>query len=343
MLAPLRRRWAEVRSRAETLIARRDAARSDSARRDNQQALQRLLTGFAGEIAAVRVLDPACGSGNFLYVALKQLLDLEKEVITFAATSGMSAFFPGVSPAQLHGIEVNTYAHELAQVVVWIGYIQWLSDNGFGRPAPPILKPLQTIERMDAVLAHDGDGRPVEPPWPEADVIIGNPPFLGGKRLRTELGDTYVDDLFRLYTGRVPREADLVAYWFERARALIAGGSLKRAGLLATQSIRMGANRRVLEHIKQDGDIFMAWADRPWILNGAAVRVSMVGFDDGTETVRLLNGALVPAINADLTGTLDITSARRLVENAGICFQGPVKIGPFEVDETVAHRLLASS
>src|SRR5438128_37590 len=109
---------------------------------------------------------------------------------------------------------------------------------GFGRPSSPILKPLHTILCMDALLTHDEAGLPIEPTWPETDVIIGNPAFLGGKRLRTELGSRYVDDLFRLYEGRVSRESDLVSYWFEKASAAIATGGAKRAGLLATQAIR---------------------------------------------------------------------------------------------------------
>ena len=285
LIAPLRRRWAAVREQAEELIARRDAA-SGGVRTRRERELERLLMEFAGEIAAIRVLDPACGSGNFLYVALKRLLDLEKEVSLFAAQHArLSGLLPQVQPGQLYGIEINTYAHELASVVVWIGYIQWLHENGFGIPDKPILKPLDNIRRTDAILA-DGPGQPIEPAWPAADIIIGNPPFLGGKRLRAELGDDYVDRLFRLYDGRVPREADLVTYWFERARALIADGRVQRAGLLATQAIRGGANRRVLERIKATGDIFMAWSDRAWVLDGAAVRVSMVGFDAGAEEGR---------------------------------------------------------
>ena len=151
-------------------------------------------------------------------------------------------------------------------------------------------------------------------------MIIGNPPFLGGKRLRSELGDATVDALFVLYDGRVPREADLVCYWFERARAQIAAGKAKRAGLLATQAIRGGANRKVLERIKEAGDIFWAWSDRPWILEGAAVRVSLVGFDDGAETTRELDGQAAAKINANLTAVLDLTAARRLRENFGLSF-----------------------
>ncbi len=340
LIAPLRQRWAAVRAQAEALIARRDAA-TGGARTLHRRALERLLRDFAGEIASIRVLDPACGSGNFLYVALKRLLDLEKEVSIFAATNGLSGLLPQVHPGQLYGIEINTYAHELASVVVWIGYIQWLHENGFGIPDKPILKPLHNIRRTDAVLAADGEGQPVEPDWPAADIIIGNPPFLGGKRLRAELGDDYVDRLFVLYDGRVPREADLVTYWFERARALIADGQVRRAGLLATQAIRGGANRRVLEGIKGTGDIFMAWSDRKWVLDGAAVQVSMVGFDAGAEEAYRLDGEPVKTINANLTSGIDLTQARRLKVNLGYSFIGVSMHGPFDLPNDEARRMLA--
>jgi len=246
-----------------------------------------------------------------------------------------------VGPQQLYGIELNVYAHELTSVVVWIGYIQWLHDNGFGVPDSPILKPLHNIRHMDALLARD-DGQIIEPPWPEADVIIGNPPFLGGKRLRSELGDSNVDALFALYDGRVPHEADLVCYFFERTRAQIAAGRVRRAGLLATNSIRGGANRRVLDRIKQSGDVFMAWSDRPWVLDGAAVRVSMVGFDSGAETAHVLNGVPVPTINPDLTGALDLTTAVPLVENRNVVFMGDTKGGDFDISADVAVAMRAA-
>ena len=261
---------------------------------------------------------PTLRSGNFLYVALRLLLDLEWEVITLARDLGDSLAFPVVSPAQLHGIEINTYAYELAQTTIWIGYIQWWRDHGFGLPAEPILKPLDAIRQMDAILAGDrgqetgdrdqgtgdrsqetGDrdqGTGVrEPEWPAVDVIVGNPPFLGGNKIRKELGDEYVEALFKLYEGRVPAFADLVCYWFEKARAQIAAGKAKRVGLLATQAIRGGANRKVLERIKETGDIFWAQSDRVWILDGATVHVSMVGFDDGGETTRELGQQTGPA------------------------------------------------
>ena len=342
LMAPLRRRWDEVQAQALKLAQARDEAKTPQTRRNRQQDLTALLTAFAAEIAQVRVLDPACGSGNFLYVALKQLLDLWKEVSTLAGQLGLSLFLPvdAPSPAQLSGIELNDYAYELAQTTIWIGYIQWLHDNGFGQPPLPILKPIQTIHYIDAILAYDDSGNPIEPEWPAADVIIGNPPFLGDKRMRTELGDDYVNVLRKLYTAPLSGQSDLVCYWFERTRRLIAEGQAKRAGLLATNSIRSGANREVLDWIKKTGDIFMAWSDREWILDGAAVRVSMVGFDGGEEQEKKLDGQKVAQINSDLTATVDITGAAKLLENEGICFLGMMKGGPFDIDATTAKKML---
>jgi hypothetical protein len=342
LLAPLRREWEVVKGQAAPIVDKIKAAKGAQQTR-YQRDLERLLLSFSDRIAAVRVLDPACGSGNFLYVSLKQLLDLEKQVIAFAATNGTSGFFPQVQPEQLHGIELNEYAFELAQVVIWIGYIQWLHDNGFGTPSEPILKPLNAIERRDAILTRTVDGGVEEPEWPIADVIVSNPPFLGGNKIRHGLGDEYVNDLFRLYEGRLPHFADLVCYWFEHARELLVKGRLIRAGMLATQGIRGGANRKVLERIKTSGDIFWAQSDRDWLLEGAAVNVSMIGFDNGSETRRELDGREVPRINADLTAATDVTTAVPLRENRGVCFMGPSPKAPFDIDESIAREMLAAA
>ncbi|MCB0000036.1 MAG: hypothetical protein KDE56_29935, partial [Anaerolineales bacterium] len=192
-------------------------------------------------------------------------------------------------------------------------------------------------------LAYDDDGNPTEPEWPEADIIIGNPPFIGGNKIRQELGDKTVDSLFKLYDGRIPAFADLVCYWFEKARAQIERGVTQRAGLIATNSIRGGANREVLKRIKETGDIFMAWSDNPWTLNGAAVRVSIVGFDNGSAQLKYLDNGQVVEINADLTSSADITQALQLAENAKICFIGTKKAGPFDVDEHFASKLIKAS
>ncbi len=342
LMAPLRRRWAAVQAQARELATRRDGAKGAERTRLHNR-LQKLLVDFAAELAAIRVLDPACGSGNFLYVALLLLLDLWKEVFNLMLELGLTAISPVLdapSPLQLHGIEIDPYAHDLAQTTIWIGYIQWFRNNGFGVPGEPILKPIETIRQMDAILAYDSAGTPIEPDWPPAEIVVGNPPFLGGKRLRTELGDKYVDDLFVLYEGKTPHEADLVCYWFERAREQIEGGQTRRVGLLATQGIRGGANRKVLQRIKQTGGIFWAQSDRDWILEGAAVHVSMVGFDDGSDADRVLDGVSVQTINANLTGTIDLTTAKRLRENLNLVYMGDTKGGSFDISADVAATML---
>lgn len=279
LMQPLRREWAALQAEAVPLRDQFDAAQNERAKVQSQQSLLARRDQMLTRLRTIKVLDPACGSGNFLYVALGLLLDLEKEVINHPLFAGLPSVEPGVHPRQLYGIEINPIAHALASIVVWIGYIQWRQNNGYWGHSTPILEALHdNIRLMDAILAFDADGHPIEPDWPAVEVIVGNPPFLGGSLIRGELGDAYIEKLWALYDGRVPGFSDLVCYWFERARAEIQHGKAKRAGLLATNSIRGGVNRRVLERIKASGDIFMAWSDREWVLDGAAVRVSMVGF-----------------------------------------------------------------
>lgn len=141
--------------------------------------------------------------------------------------------------------------------------------------------------------------------------------------------------------GACQGEADLVSYFIDQARQSIADGTSQRAGLLATQAIRSGASRRVLERIKATGDLFMAWANEPWVLNGADVRISLIGFDDGREEARTLEGRPVATINADLTGSLDLTAATTLAENRGVSFMGDTMGGPFDVAGELARRWLA--
>lgn len=169
---------------------------------------------------------------------------------------------------------------------------------------------------------------------------MGNPPFLGGKKMRSELGDDYMDHLFDLWRERVRPEADLCCYWFEKARRQIEQGKCQRAGLLATQGIRGGANRDVLKRIKETGDIFFAESDRPWILEGANVHVSMVGFGANRTKENILDGKAVAEIHANLTASLDLSAVVPLVSNAGIAFQGPVRVGPFDISLAEALSLL---
>jgi type II restriction/modification system DNA methylase subunit YeeA len=343
LIAPLQKKWLEVKAKVVALVNLAKTEKGRAAYTKLRTQMEGELLSWGEELAKLRILDPACGSGNFLYLALRRMLDLWKEVYVFAAEHGLPTFLPHqVGPSQLYGLETNVYAHELASVVVWIGYLQWLNDNGIGRPTEPILRKLDNIQHRDAILEFDDKGNPIEPAWPEADFIIGNPPFLGGKRLRKELGDKYVDGLFSVYEGAVAAESDLVVYWFEKARRLVETGSAKRVGLLATQAIRGGVNRRVLERIKRSGDIFVAWSDRDWVLDGAAVHVSIIGFDDGSGDERGLDGKIVKTINANLTSGIDVTVASALKENRGISFMGTTKGGDFDLPPSVALPMLAA-
>jgi len=348
MIAPLRREWDALRAqidplcKAEPMPASTEHERGKRrlARRRQHSFLADSLLRFKARLASVRVLDPAAGSGNFLAVGLQELLALEKEVINYGVLAGLSSMFPDVSPGQFYGIEINPYGYKLAQVSIWIAYLQWMYANGFQPRRDPILQSLDTITHGDAILDISQAGLAREVCWPNADYIVGNPPFLGGNKIRQGLGDEYTDALFEVYAGRVPAFADLVCYWFEKARAQIQVGATRRAGLLSTNSIRGGVNRRVLERIKEAGDIFMALADKPWVLDGAAVRVSIVAFDNGEEPVRVLNNLISPEINADLTARIDLTHAATLAENRNISFQGPSPKGAFDVPSELAALML---
>lgn len=302
VMQPLRRGWEEVRQKADAVLA--------SGRRTARTEADRLLHAFLSRLAGVKVLDPACGSGNFLYVTLQKLKDLEKEVYVYALSQGFSGFLLEVGPWQLYGIEINPYAFDLAQMTVWIGFLQWMRANGFHTEREPILRPMaENFRCMDAILDLSDPEHPREPEWPTVDFIVGNPPFLGTKKLRAGLGDTYVAALFRFYATRIPNFSDLCCYWFEKARQQIERDECQRAGLLATQGIRGGLNREVLKRIQETGGIFFAQSDRPWVLEGANVHVSLIAFDGGQEPNKVLDGRRVALINANLAAAADIASS----------------------------------
>ena len=347
VLAPLRREYAAMCERVEELTEGREPTplTLDGRRRERLPAWEReaeaAWRAFLDRLRAVLVLDPACGSGNFLYVTLRLLKDLEHEAIRWGAQRlRVTGEFPQVGPHNVLGIEVNPYARELAGVSIWIGHIQWMIDHGSGFPRDPVLQPLDNIELRDAILAYDEEGTPVPATWPEAEFVVGNPPFLGTKLMRLSLGDGYVDDLFAAWQGAVARESDLACYWHELARRRIADGATRRAGLLATNSIRGGANRTTLDRVKESGDIFMAWSDEPWVVEGADVRVSIVAQDDGSGDGRALDGQPVETINSNLTSGVDLTGARELEENAGVSFMGDTKGGAFDIPGDVAREML---
>jgi hypothetical protein len=350
---PLRKEWEAAQAEIEAIMApvlaeNGGGGRTAAREREKRFEAARIRAetrrdAFIDRLCELRILDPACGSGNFLYLALQAVKDIEYRAILECETLGLGMVVPRVGPEILHGIEINPFAAELARTTIWIGDIQWRVRNAITHHPRPILRKLDSIECRDALLTPEGK----EAEWPEADCIIGNPPFLGGKLLRRGLGDETVEALFRAYEGRVPAEADLVCYWFYKAWKAICDERAKSAGLVATNSIRGGASRKVVEPIAEAGAIFEAWSDEPWTIDGAAVRVSLVCFGaipsapsaEDSEELRV-DGIVTRHVNADLTGGLDLTASCRLAENIGPCVEGMKKYGPFDVSGAVARSWL---
>ena len=360
IIRPLLTEWEAIRAEIEDLIANAPQQTAEKllkgaerTKRDRAFAkAQELLRGFLERLRNFRVLDPACGSGNFLYLSLLALKDIEHRANLEAEALGCTREFPAVGPECVLGIELNPYAAELARVSVWIGEIQWMRRNGFEAAKNPILRSLGNIENRDAVLVTDGHGNPVldaegkprRASWPDADVVVGNPPFLGNKKMIAELGESYTVALRKAWP-QVPGGADLVCYWFAGAWDRMVAGKLSRAGLVATNSIRGGANREVLKPIVEHGRIFEAWSDEGWTVDGAAVRVSLVSFDRASAETAVLDGEQVARISSDLSPErdgADLTSAAKLKTNRAVAFQGPVKVGPFDVEGSVARDWLRS-
>ena len=338
VVRPWLAQWGAVKGEIAAGLERTNEIKSKSARTQRLRKAKRILLKFLERLRDFTVLDPACGSGNFLYLALHALKDLEHQVQLEAEVLGLERAFPEVSPANVKGIEINAYAAELARVSVWIGEIQWMRRNGFDGSHDPILKPLDTIECRDAILTPEGG----EPDWPEADVVIGNPPFLGGKLLLGGMGGNYTERLRKVYKGVLPGFADLVCYWFHKAGKLVSEGKVARAGLVATNSIRGGKNRAVIDNIVEHGVIFDAWSDEPWVVDGAAVRVSLVCFGQADAGLPVyLNGTEAGQIAADLTsGTVDLTKVGKLARNRNAAFVGDQKSGPFDIPGDLAREWL---
>jgi SAM-dependent methyltransferase len=368
---PLLQQWELVLKELQGLLAK-STKKGDK----HYRAARERFVLWLEQLRDYRVLDPACGSGNFLFLGLKALKDIEHKSHLDAAALGLDREADLVTgPHNVLGIELNEYAAELARVTVWIGELQWRIEHGYEFKTNPVLEPLDHIECRDALLHWGSDpdfrdsearvgrtpgahtlrslkspptsapptplrdlGTPVEAQWPKASVVIGNPPFLGDKKMRTELGDAYTEALRKTYEGRVPGGADLVCYWFEKARTAIEKNGLGAAGLVATNSIRQAANRKVLDRVCETTRIFDAWSDEPWVNDGAAVRVSLIS--QGYGQCCFLNGQRVEQINSDLrdgsTG-LDLTLARSLSANQNASFFGLSLAGPFTIDASTAR------
>ncbi len=341
VVEPLEAEWEDVKEVVRDLRDRKATARSDAARTRFENEIRDAYLRFRRRLKHFRVLDPACGSGNFLYLSLMQLKNFDQTVLEEASALGLPADNQCAGPENLLGIEINPYAAELARVTIWIGELQWQLLNAQGIRSEPILGRLDGIVCRDALLTSD---HKAEASWPKANVVVGNPPFLGDKAMIRSLGEDYATALRTAFRGRVSGGADLVCYWFEKARALIEAGELERAGLVATNSIRGGANRRVLDQIASFGRIYNAWSDEPWVLDGAAVRVSLISFQGGDGACgTVLNGAQVAEIYSDLTSSsVDLTKAKRLPQNSRISFMGTTKVGAFDIPGQVARKFLQS-
>ena len=343
---PLRAEWAGVREGVAAQLAKRKK-HGDKA----HQAAKALFVRWLERLGAYRVLDPACGSGNFLFLALKALKDIENLSRSEVEKLGLDRETDLVTgPHNVLGIELNEYAAELARVTVWIGELQWRIEHGYGFKLDPVLEALDHIECRDALItrrvnALEEQGEYEEAAWPKADAVVGNPPFLGDKKMRAELGDAYTETLRKTFAGRVPGGADLVCYWFEKARVQLVSSELTTAGLVSTNSIRGGKSRFVLDAVVQVARIFEAWSDEGWVNEGAAVRVSLVAFGSSAQTA-VLDGNNVSAIHANLSagqgaeGACDLTRAKTLVANRRTCFIGGMKKGPFDVPGTSARAWL---
>ena len=348
ILAPLQREW-------ETEVL----GTVERERADNPRAAISAVHDFHEKLAAIRVLDPACGTGNFLYVTLELMKRLEGDVLQVLVDLGgqetLALETATVHPGNFLGIETNPRAAAIAELVLWLGYLQWQLRNG-GTIADPVLKKLKNIENRDAVLRHDPERpnadrsgtelpNPRRPHWPEADYIVGNPPFIGGKDVRRRLGDAYATALWRAHP-KINKSADFVMYWWDRAAELLTakGTRLKRFGFVTTNSITQEFSRRVIaKRLEAPAPVSLTLAvpDHPWTRatrEAAAVRIAMTVAEAGrcagvlltlagetgldTDTPAILFDEHTGRINADLTVGTDVTAARDLRANAWLCSPG---------------------
>jgi hypothetical protein len=348
VIEPLRREWAAAQAAsAQRLEEGKGKKAVDDARTE--------LLRFLRRLTSVRILDPACGSGNFLYVTLEHLKRLEGEVLTALGQLGQSGRLElgdgtTVGPRQLLGLELNPRAAAIADVVLRIGYLQWhLRTYGLTQLREPLLDDYQNIRQQDAVLSYDGPdfANPRPAAWPEADFIVGNPPFVGASRMREALGDAYTLALRKTYTGQVTDSSDLVMFWWQRAAAEVQAGRAERFGFITTNSLRQTFNRRVMQPFLE-GDkppLALAFAipDHPWVdsADGAAVRVAFTVVDQaasqfngqllrvlsekpiaGDDAAEVTFGSQEGRIQPDLTIGADLDAVQELHANDGLANRG---------------------
>ncbi|TDN36783.1 class I SAM-dependent DNA methyltransferase [Hymenobacter sp. UV11] len=363
VMEPLRQEWAAAQAAsAQRLAEGRGKKAVDEARAE--------LLRFLHRLTSVRILDPACGSGNFLYVTLEHLKRLEGEVLSALGQLGQSGRLElgdgtTVGPRQLLGLELNPRAAAIADVVLRIGYLQWhLRTYGLTQLREPLLDDYQNIQQQDAVLSYDGpdfqNARPAV--WPEADFIVGNPPFIGDKAMRGALGNEYVKALRKAYKGYLPESADLVMYWWNKAARIVQMGNAERFGFITTNSITQQFNRQIIQPFLNDTErplsLYFAIPSHPWVeeRGGAAVQIAMTAGQPGIgEGVVLQIIAEEPQedgssevsfrsqygrVNADLTVGANLDIADPLRANEGICNLGVSLFGAgFMVSPQKAEQL----
>lgn len=375
IIDPLRAEW-------ETVLATIERKKGEAAAfgpfdkrlSETLKEARALATGFHARLCHTRVLDPACGTGNFLYVALELMKRLEGEVIeVIESLQGQERFdwmeAGTVDPHQFLGLEVNPRAAAIAELVLWIGYLQWHFRTKGGPPAEPILKAFKNIVVMDAVLKSDRrlvrdeagrpvtrpgpDGQPVEviahdnprrPEWPAAEFIVGNPPFVGGKDIRARMGDAYAEALWAAH-AHMNESADFVMYWWDRAAEMLTrkGTPLRRFGLVTTNSISQVFQRRVMErHLKAKSPVslIMAVPDHPWTkaaADSAAVRIAMTVAEAGARegVLREVTREADLDTDAPIVETLDKTGAINSDLTVGVDVASAV---PLKANEGLASR-----
>ncbi len=274
------------------------------------------LQNLHQEIGRYRVLDPACGSGNFLYVAYQELKQIEKLLLDkLNECEGSNIHLSVVTPQQFYGMDINSFAVELARVTLMIGRKVAIDNLGLQEPSLPLDTLDQNIICADALFTE----------WVKADAIIGNPPFLGGKHMRMTLNDKYIDRVFERFSD-VKDSVDFCSYWFRIAHDNL--GSNGRAGLVATNSISQGKSRAAgLDYIAQNGGyIYDAISTQPWS-GEAKVHVSIVNWSKEEPKRYNLDGRPVLSINSSLQATIDVSQAARLSANLNKCFQGVIPVG----------------
>ncbi|MHB1883482.1 MAG: DNA methyltransferase [Acidimicrobiales bacterium] len=287
-------------------------------------------------LCSLRVLDPACGCGNFLYVAYRELRNLEQRakgrIDELARASGVAApaALPSYPISNLYGIEIDEFAALIARVTLWMGHKLVTDAHGLVEPVLPL---------VDLSGIRVGDALRVD--WPEADVIIGNPPFQGSQHLRQILGDDYVAWLKDTFKCGVQ---DYCVYWFRRAADHLGPGG--RAGLVGTNSVSQNRARGAsLDYVVEHGGIIVSALSTEKWPGDAKVHVSIVNWVKSPAALPphyVLDDENVPGITTSLTPEDGLPKVVALPANAGRCFQGPIPVGAgFILDDVEARRLLS--